>query len=195
MAYLVRMRTKFRAPALTLVLALALAASGCAPEAPRDGHTPTPSATPLFATDEEALTAAEEAYAAYQQVSDAILGGGGAEPERLLDVATEAQYEYEKAGFDEAQARQFRSTGTSKFDSMAVKERGVALDDGHAVLSVFVCDDYSSVDVVDSAGQSVVASDRPDRIPRVVFFHAGQSTKAQLVVSRIDEWDGDDFCL
>ncbi|MET1002316.1 MAG: hypothetical protein ABWZ15_10945, partial [Acidimicrobiia bacterium] len=108
------------------MLLAALAASGCAPE-PAAPHTPAPTSTPLFASDEEALAAAEEAYAAYQEVSDRILADGGSSPERLLDVATEKQYEYEKPGFDEARSRNFHSTGASTFDTMSIREREISV--------------------------------------------------------------------
>ena len=193
MTYLVRMRPKSRLATVALVLAAALSAAGCAPEAPAAERTPTPSATPLFASDEEALAAAEEAYAAYQHVSDAILVDGGAEPERLLEVATEAQYEYEKAGFDAAKANGLRSTGGSTFDTFSLMEFQPRDEDGEMKLSAFVCDDFRNVDVLDANGESVVASDRPDRFPRVAYFEA-RAVELRIVVSAIDEWEGDNFC-
>ena len=195
MIYLVRMRPKFRAAAVALVLVGALSASGCASEAPAADPTPTPSATPLFASDEEALAAAEEAYAAYQQVSDSILIDGGAEPERLLKVATEAQYEYEKAGFDEAKANGLRSTGGSTFDTVTLRDWKDEAGDGRLVVSVLLCDDVAAVDIIDRQGQSVVDSSKPARFPRVAYFDLAASDREQLLVSTIEEWDGENFCV
>ena len=67
--------------ATTLALGLALAAcsTGGTPLPP----APSPSVTPVFASDEEALAAAKDAYTAYLKVSDQILVDGGANPDRI----------------------------------------------------------------------------------------------------------------
>ena len=62
---------------------LALVLAGCAPDVPAIQVPPTPTVTPLFASDEEALAAAEEAYAAYLAMSDEITSDGGERPERI----------------------------------------------------------------------------------------------------------------
>ena len=193
MTYLVRMRSKFRPTAVAVVLVAALAATGCAPE-PAAPHTPAPTSTPLFASDEEALTAAEEAYAAYQRVSDEILSEGGQDPERLLEVATEAQYEYEKSGFDEAKSQGLRSIGASRFDTMTIQDRKEEFGDGTLVLSVRFCEDVGGVDIVNAAGVSVVDMGRPARFPRVAYFDASQPPKRRLLVSTVEEWEGTDYC-
>jgi hypothetical protein len=186
------MRIVVRGAGAVVALVAALLASGCAPSDPQPTPEPSPSATPLFESDEEALAAAEEAYAAYQQAFDSILIDGGVRPERLLEVATPEQYEYEKAGFDEAFAKGYRSTGGSKFDSMRLQEYEPA---GRGVtLSVYVCDDYSAVDIFDSSGATIVPETRPDRYPRVVSFAAAPDSDLEIGVSRIVEWTGDSFC-
>ena len=50
---------------VTAALAVVLLLTGCSLASPEVAPTPTPSATPVFASEEEALAAAEEAYAAY----------------------------------------------------------------------------------------------------------------------------------
>ena len=188
------MRTSFRLAAVTLVFAVGLSLGGCAPDAPAPKPTASPSATPLFATDEEALAAAEEAYAAYQAMSDAILMDGGKAPERLLEVATEEQYEAEKAGIDDIAASGYRSIGATKFDSMTIQMRAERPAPDDPIVTVYVCDNYADVDVVDASGNSVVAPDRPDRFPRVVAFGANMDPQERLVVASIDEWTGKAFC-
>jgi len=168
----------------------ALSVSACAPPSPAKPPKPSPSSTALFATDEEALAAAEEAYREYQHVSDAILIDGGADPERLLEVATQAQYEYEKAGYDMALSRGYHSTGGSAFDSVTLKER-----DDRGTITVFLCEDVSGVDIRDSDNVSVVPSGRPDRFPLVVSFVAADSAESRLRVSEVQDWNEDNFCL
>jgi hypothetical protein len=178
----------------TLAISVALAVTGCVATPGGTKPTPSPSATPLFHSDEEALAAAEEAYAAYQRVSDQILVEGGANPERLRVVATEDQFAYEAPGFAEAYSKGYRSSGGSKFDSMTIQELDNGTSPGSTVMSVYVCDDYSAVDIVDANGTSIVPPERPDRFPRVVRFDASGNAKNPIVVGAIDEWTGDTFC-
>jgi hypothetical protein len=186
------MRIVVRGAGAVVALVVTLVASGCATSSPRPSPTPTPSVTPLFESDDEALAAAEEAYAAYQQVLDAILIDGGANPDRLLTVATQEQYEYEKPGFDEALANGFHSTGGSTFDSMRVQHLGTP--ENEPALSVYVCDDYSTVDILDAGGRSIVPASRPDRFPRIVSFETTGVATPRVKVSTIEEWTGDPFC-
>ncbi|MBW4033634.1 MAG: hypothetical protein HIU88_13400, partial [Acidobacteria bacterium] len=54
---------------LTLAVAMLLALVGCVPTGQHAASSPTASLTPVFASDAEALAAAEKAYAAYLKVS------------------------------------------------------------------------------------------------------------------------------
>ncbi len=62
-----------------VVIACALI-SGCLPTPTNVIPTAVPTGTPVFASEEEALAAAIEAYEAYLAVSDAILPDGGRGP-------------------------------------------------------------------------------------------------------------------
>ena len=177
----------WRVGAALAVLVAALAVGGCVEDDPDTTPSPDPTSTPLFESDEEALTAAEEAYARYQAVSDAILMDGGADPERLLEVATEEQYRYEKNGFDRAASSKHHSTGGSKFRSMRIQ----SISENQ--VDVYFCEDVSLVDILDEAGVSVVSATRPDVFPRTASF-VSSSGGVALIVSAIDEWSGEDFC-
>ena len=176
----------WRAGAAAAVVLVALAVGGCVGEEPDGTPSPEPTATPLFGSDEEALAAAEEAYGRYQAVSDAILSDGGANPERLLEVATEEKLQYELDGYDELRSNGYVAAGRSEFDRMTIQNR----DDSS--VTVYVCDDITSLDVLGPDGSSVVAPDRPDRFPRTVTFTP--NSELMLIVSNTDEWTGEDFC-
>jgi len=187
------MRTPFRLPAVTLVLAAALAVSGCTPDKPSPVPSVSRSGTPLFASDEEALAAAEEAYAAYLAVYDAILIDGGMASERLLQVATPEQYEYEKAGFESAVLMGYRSSGGSTFDRASLQS--LSSNGSNPVATVYLCEDVSAVDIRDASGVSVVPAGRADRFPLLVEFESSDGAALSLKVSGIEEWTGTDFCL
>ncbi len=69
---------RMRRPVVTLAVLL-LVLTGCTPGDEVVVPDPEPTVEPMFATDEEALAAAEEAYGAYLAASDASLAGGGVE--------------------------------------------------------------------------------------------------------------------
>jgi hypothetical protein len=181
------MRRYARRAVAALAITVALAVTGCVATPGGTKPTPSPSATPLFQSDEEALAAAEEAYAAYLRVSDQILMDGGKKPERLLEVATEEVLANEESGYEKAKAMGLRSTGGSSFDQM----RFQSVDDRS--LSVYLCKDVSRVDILDVNGQSVVPSNRPDRYPLAVEFQSVHG-RPNIVVSNVSDWEGENFC-
>jgi hypothetical protein len=181
------MRRYVRRAEAALAIAAALALTACVATPGDTKPTPSPSATPLFSSDEEALAAAEEAYAAYLRVSDQILMDGGNEPERLLEVATNDVLANEESGYDKAKAVGLRSTGGSSFDQMRIQ----SVDDRS--LTVYLCKDVSRVDILDVNGQSVVPSSRPDRYPLSIEFQSVDD-RTKLVVSNVSDWEGENFC-
>ena len=192
MTYLVRMRSKFRPAAVALVLVAALAATGCAPK-PAAPHTPAPTSTPLFASDEEALAAAEEAYAAYLSVTDAIFEGGAEDLSSLESVATGTQLDADTAGFEEVFANGFRSTGSTTFRDVRLQRSAADNQDVQQVVVVYLCEDVSRVDVFDSTGASVVQANRPDTTQYEVTFDVASPSDAALLVSDKVPW-GDGTC-
>ena len=182
---------RMRKPALVLATLALLLLSGCQTDDPTVVPQPEPTTTPLFASDEEALAAAEEAYGAYQAVLDQITSDGGIESDRLLAVATQAVLDHEQKGFDETRSYGERTVGARKFDSMSVQSSDLLSEESTIV--VYVCDDFSGLDLVDSTGVSVVAKERQTRYPLVVGFDA-TGPGSSLLVSSTDDWTGGNFC-
>jgi hypothetical protein len=187
------MRPKSRLATVALVLAAALSATGCTPEAPAADPVPTPSATPLFASDAEALAAAEEAYAAYLAVTDAIFADGGKDPERLLEVATREVFEAQLEGYVSAANEGWTGVGSTTLDSVTLER----YDPGNArsTVSIYGCVDLSEVDVVDSSGVSVVSPTRPNRTPIQATLDSSGGARFPLIVSGERPWTGENFCV
>lgn len=187
------MRTSFRLAAVTLVFAAALSASGCTPDPP----TPKPPATatdaPLFASDEEALAAAEEAYAAYLAVSDQILMESGSDPERLLKVATKSVFEAQLEGYKMTASKGWTSTGGTTVDSVSLERYEPSAEE--SVVIVYACIDVSKVDVFDVTGTSVVSDARPDRTPVESTFDVSRDSDSRLLLSGEVPWSGENFCV
>jgi len=166
-----------------VTLAAALLA-GCTSTTPMPTPPPSPDATPVFASDEEALAAAEEAYGKYLAVVDAILSDGGRDPERLLDVVSDEVYERELEGFKTYESKGWRQIGTRTF-SLTLQR----YDSGSVV--VYSCDDVSATDVVDSSGTSIVSPDRQETYAfEVEFLH-----ETTLILDRKELWDGGAVCV
>jgi len=180
------MRPSYRPAAVALVLAAALSASGCTPDASGKPPASTPSATALFASDEEALAAAEEAYRAYVTTTDQIFAESGEGIERLEAVAVDDQLAEDRTGFEEIFKSGFRSTGQTTFDSIELQQWS---GDGHreTEVVVYLCQDISAVDVLDSTGKSVVLATRPDRIRYEVRL-ASNAESPKLRVSNRSPW-------
>jgi len=166
-----------------------LLVSGCTPEVPLVTPPPSPSAEPAFATEEEALAAAEEAYAAYLAVSDQILMDGGADPERLLEVATREVFEIELEGYEFMASEGLVSTGGSRIHSVQLQQYSPSTPE--RLVAAYFCVDLSEVDVLDATGTSVVAESRRDKNQFEVVFALRVS---RLVVAEKAMWDGDGVC-
>jgi len=180
-----------RTSALLAAALAVLALTGCQTGDPTIVPQPEPSSTPLFASEEEALAAAEEAFAAYLAVLDLISGEGGSAPERLTSVATPAVVEHETAGFLEMQASGEHTVGSRSFDSMTLQSTDPTSRDTTVV--TYACQDFGNIDVLDSRGSSVLSGNRQLRYPLVISF----DTRADdsLWVADVDDWTGEDFCV
>jgi len=188
------MRTSFRLAAVTLVIAAGLSLGGCAPYVPAPKPTPAPSATPMFATDEEALAAAEEAYAAYLRAVDAMLQSGGIDVSNLAGVATSDALEQASADADEFRKLGYRTTGFTLLRSIMLQQQGSgASDDNENVVVAYICEDASGIDLLDSHGLSVVAGDRENLTPFEVSFGRPDDAARLLVASRT-LWSGAGPC-
>jgi len=167
-------------------LALVLLLSACVPTSPDPTPTPTPAVTPVFASEEEALAAAEEAYAAYVALADQIFAEGGAAPERLADVATGSFLEASVEGFREVERDGWRSTGGTTFRRFELQSYRADVASG--ALTAYVCEDVSAVDVLDSNGISVVSPTRPASTTLQVVFDL---TERGFLVSGREAWSNE----
>jgi hypothetical protein len=182
------MRSALAATALGITLAVAGLASCATPE-PGEPPSPDPSVTPVFASEEEALAAAEGLYGEYLAAENA-LGQGG-----WVDVSLVEPYLRGEALTDERDAagdlasKGYTQVGVIAFDSMSVQQ----IDDGgpgHFAASLYLCLDVTAADTVDATGVSVVPEARQDR----VGFEIDIDDVDELKISRSEPWSGANFC-
>lgn len=177
------------AAALAAVLLLA----GCVPGEPVITPEPDPDATPVFASDEEALAAATEAYAKYLEVSDQIAADGGADPGRMIPIVTKDQYQKEVEGFKSLLDGGLHIVGSSEFDSIMIQSWSM-LAPGSAQVVVYACSDASSTRVLDASGADVTPTNRRVRAPFELEFVSSIGDSSSLILARNELWSGTDFC-
>lgn len=145
-------------PAL-VVLACAMPLAACAPAAPEPEPAPPGRAWAQpalsFETEEEALAAAMEVYEAFAQVGSTILNEGGRDIERLRPLTTQAWFERETPAYEA-----FAETGNHTVGHASLIDTKVQ-SWSDADVSLYSCQDNSSVSVLDSSGEDVTPSDRP----------------------------------
>lgn len=181
-----------RAPLVALVAVLiGIGTSGCfastaTPSPSVDAASPSPS--PLFASDEEALTAATEAYAAYLEASNSLGKNGWKNTDEIARLTTEEALSDDSATTQRYRDLAYVQIGDSTFDSISIQSSDATS------LTAYLCLDASQADLVDSSGTSVVNRDQPRRVPlQVEFASAGPGT-SDLLVGRSEAWTGDNFC-
>lgn len=171
---------------LTAIAALSVVAllSGCTPAKLYDKTaTSTSSPTPVFASEEEALAAAEEVYARYLEVSSRIMASGGADAEQIKEVTTGEFLQASLQGFREVQMSAYRGEG--KVEVRDIRIQSYFQGGGPGFLSVYACEDVSMTDVVDAQGVSVVSPTRP---ATTIFQTTFDLEGGQLLISSHESW-------
>ncbi|WP_130178066.1 hypothetical protein [Cryobacterium sp. SO1] len=168
---------------------LLLGAAGCTAAPKSAPPSPTPTVVPIFASDEEALAAATEAYANYLDLSGVIAHEGGDNPSRMTAVAVGEALETEVQTMEGMAQVGTVGVGVLKFDSFTLQ----SVDLATGAVSAYVCLDVSESDVIDGSGVSVVAVDRVERLPLEIGF-TFESASQRLLLERTRSWDGENFC-
>ncbi len=177
------------ATAITAVLLLV----GCSSHNPAVMPVPEPTSTPVFASDDDALAAATEAYAKYLAVSDEITADGGLNAERISDLVTLQQYESEAEAFDEYSDRKLHTQGNSAFDIVGLQRYSPGTN-GSAEIGVYICVDVSGVKIMNSLNEDVTPASRMNRYPLEVEFEVSGRSPEEIKVARSETWSGTDFC-
>jgi hypothetical protein len=161
--------------------------SGCGGGTPIPTLPPTPSATPIFASEEEALAAAEEAYAEYLEMSDLISSEGGVDPERIAPFVTERRLSDELRGFTTLREADLRIEGSAVFDVIDLQRYDQIENEAEVVF--YACVDLSGSRVINSLGEDVTPTDREDLLLLEVVLRT-ESGQLPLVLESDDQWPG-----
>jgi hypothetical protein len=171
---------------LAVTVAGILLLAGCGGGDPIPTLPPTPSSTPIFASEEDALAAAEEAYAAYQAAVDLALQT--LDDSGLDAVATGDALAAALESVDRLEAEGSHQVGTTVVTSVIPTDLS-PLTGGVGEPQVYACLDLTSVGIV-SADGTVSQSSIPN-FPMIATFAVEGST---LLVTIDEVWDGENFC-
>ena len=170
---------------LALLVALTLALTGCGGVGKGLGKAgPSPAPTAAFASEEEALAAAVAVYDRLTVLADAVGHDGGRDAERLGEVAVGEFLDISVGGFSSWIDKGWRQVGESTFRDATLQQYSNGPIDA---VTVYLCEDITSVDVLDENGLSVAAPDRPDTNYFQVSFDLGKDLA--LKVSGRQRWD------
>ena len=157
---------------IAVVFLSVLVLTGCVGSDPPVTPAPTPTSTPLFASDAEALKAAEAAYKRFNDVADAVFDAGGVGADRLNAVSVDPLLKESLRDFEDVRAKGLRSTGKVVDRDFRLQSTGPGPADA---VVMYVCEDLSGSDVVDANGHSVVKPSRPDSQLFAIHFTALKS--------------------
>ncbi|MET1044704.1 MAG: hypothetical protein ABWX59_11390 [Microbacteriaceae bacterium] len=177
---------------IAVAVTLAFMLSACAPDSPTVVPTEEP-ATPIFASDEEALAAAEAAYAEYLEVTDGLGHDTTADMRALDDVVTADYVSVPTENIAALRASGSRIVGSTSFDSTSLQQISM-IDRETALLTFYTCLDVSAVRVVDSDGVDVTSPSRTNRVPLEIDMAIHRGPPIKLLVSRSGQWPGNEVC-
>ena len=172
-----------------LAIALVVSLTACVETTRLPAAEPSPTVAPLFASDEEALAAATEAYEEYLVVVDGALQQSADGGTTLTDVASGPALRDAEETLASFLADGLRSTG-QRVLTHSILQKVDSLPDGTEV-RIYVCENAEAVDVLDREGTSVVSPDRPNYTPfevTVVFNSDLAAVHERLV------WGGGGVC-
>lgn len=170
---------------MTLAVVLAAGAlGGCAAE-------PEPAQpTPLFTSEADAFAAAEETYRAYV---DALNRVDLSDPATFEDVYAWTAGDA-NAGARESFSQMHADGWTVSGPTVIALVQPQSTSSGWREVTLDVCLDVSDVDLVDSAGNSVVSADRRDVQAMLVTMTAAASSPTRFLIGKIDGREGSPEC-
>lgn len=179
-------RMLLRRTAAIAALACALALTACTTATPE----PKPSASssaPVFATDEEALAAAEESLRQFWDAFNLIRQEGGVEPERLAPFVSGDLGDGFLLGIEEFHEAGRSQVGDVIFDPPKLQQ--VITTSEKTAVMLYVCMDYGDRVVLDPTGVEIDLSEVPDRtLFEVTMETATSDEKPHFTMTRMEPW-------
>jgi hypothetical protein len=179
-----------RSSPVLVATGLLLALAGCTPTS-HATSAPTPSATPVFASDAAALEAAEAAYAAYLKVSDQIANDGGKDPERIAKYVTAERLSIELRGSTSLENHGLRTTGSTTFSNASLEQSTFSV--ANTTIAFYACWSVADVRVLNVVGDDVTPANRVNSKTLEIVMTT-KSGRLPLVLESDEPWSASSFC-
>lgn len=176
-----------------LALAAAVLLTGCVPQDPEVAPPPEPTTEPVFASDEEALAAATDAYKAYQAVLNEISRDGGSDPDRIASVVTADRLDIEIQGFSDLAESGRRLIGEPVVAQTTFQQLYMDAS-GTTTVVIYACLDPSDARIIDSVGNDVTPVQLQKPWPREATFQTSTPGDANLILADEAAWEGEALC-
>ncbi|GAB2837738.1 hypothetical protein ACFQ0P_13710 [Microbacterium insulae] len=177
------LRHAVRAPVGVVLLILAVSLAGCVPADP--AAAPTPS----FSNEAEAFAAAEATYREYVKALNAV---DLSDPETFEGVYAWTTGELNAS--DRRGLSEYHAEGVVKSGASEVLVTAPIRDDVSAGVAIAVCLDVSDVELVNSAGESLVDPDRGDVQTLEATFSRSSTSPTGLLLTGIGPREGKPEC-
>jgi hypothetical protein len=178
--------------AVVAAIAAAVSLSGCVQASHVVIPTSAPSVAPVFASDAQALAAAEKAFTGYLAASDTVAHEGGEDINQLSTWDTAAQFARDKKTFSRMQAAGEHTIGSSTFSRITLQSND-SLAGRKVLVVIYGCLDISQTHLFDRSNQDISAR-RITVVPLVVSFTNQSSSQHTLLLDRSVTWQGTNFC-
>ncbi|MBH0083193.1 hypothetical protein [Salinibacterium sp. SWN167] len=162
--------------------------SGCVPSESPTPAEPTTTFVAPYATDEEALAAAEEAYAEYTRVTLETYREGVTDPTALSSVASGEHLVELLEEFEERVADGRYLVGDESFNQV-VLQRYSRDSSPNEVIAVYLCDDLSKLSIY-REGEKIGPKAPVSAMTMQVVFDLSPDSNTLLVSAR-DIWSTD----
>lgn len=172
---------------------LAAALGGCAQPTRLPPPEPSAAVEPLFASDEEALAAAFNAYDRYIRVSNTLSSSVDADTGLLDEVAVTGHIEEVAESIEALRVAGLRTQGQAEIRAFTLQQH---FEDANGDVSVltYVCLDVTNLRVVDEQGQDKTPADRDDLVSLEVVFWAINGLAPDLKVASSKSWTSSELC-
>ena len=168
----------------------ALALTGCVEPGPEVTPTASPG-EPVFASEEEALAAAEEVFAQYVEATTLTGSSGGQDLSGFEGILTDRKFDEEAAYAEELAASGQRLVGAYGFFGFELQQADTSEP---VFVQVYVCLDLTDVKYVDAQGNDLSAESPITASPLEVVLVGSPSDPSILLIDQLERWTGEDFC-
>jgi len=179
--------------ALVPLALLATILAGCTQPTRLPPPEPSAAGEPLFASDEEALAAAFNAYGRYIRVSNTLSSSMDADTALLAEVAVVGHVEEVAESIEDLRAAGLRTEGQAEIRAFNLQQHFESANGDVSVLT-YVCLDVTNLRVVDEQGQDKTPAERDDLVGLEVVFWAINGLDPDLKVASSKSWTGSDLC-